>query len=182
MSHITDMLVLTGEEPDSKPIKALNAWCEEHANGQVFNLISEKQIEKAGGCKVFTTELYACAGNYFPWEKLIEVFHTFGWGPYTEEVTALILKNENVERWIGIHADGRSIGRTEKEAHRREPSEVTDGHVIHSLDAYWNAIDGRWVDDPDDATVFSDAGCSFMMNALRPQHPDVGSSPRKTRR
>jgi hypothetical protein len=176
MSVITDMLVLTNAEPNSKPIVALNAWCKEHADGEVFQLI---HADKAGGGKVFTRRIYACAASHFPWRELVEAFPTFGWGPYVKEISALVLENENVERWIGIHADGRRIGRSEKEAHTPEPREVTHGHVIHSNGAYWNAIDGRWVAAPEDATVFFGDGCSFMMNALRPQHPDVGSSPHK---
>jgi len=111
MSHITDMLLLTNEEPNSKPILALNAWCGKRAAGQMFKLISEKQTEKAGGGKVFTTKIYACAGNFFPWDDLIDALPKFGWTSYAAETTALVLQDEDVERWIAVHADGRRLGR-----------------------------------------------------------------------
>jgi hypothetical protein len=178
VSVITDMLLLTNEEPDSEPIVALNAWCAKHANGQIFTHIAiddhdaEAKKRASGGGKVFCTNVYACAGNYFPWEKLVIALPSFGWDSYAAETTALILQDENVERWIAVHADGRRVERTRKETWGPpEPEKRAGGHIVRWHGAYWDVINMRWTDSSE-ATVFY-GGLEWMLAALRPQHPGV---------
>ncbi len=191
MSHITDMLLLTNEEPKSKPILALNDWCKRHASGQLFlKLEIDKPASKprrglrSGGHKVFTTEVYVCAGNFFPWRELIKTLPLFGWDEYSAETTALIVQDEAVERWIAVHADGRLVANTEK-AYRLGPHTAitqveapsSEDRVICFKGAYWSVPQGRWVSDPDDATLLRWTGLAFMLNVLRVQQPEVEAVP-----
>lgn len=179
MSHITDMLLLTNEEPGSVPVRALNAWCKQHADGQVFKRL---KIERnaPGGHKVFTTEVYACAGNFFPWEKLLEVLPSFGWDSHSAEITALILQDEAVERWIAVHADGRLVAPSH-DANRlggmltiaRAPTKIDGGLLLRFNGVYWNAESASWKDEPRDATVLLRTGAGYMLKLLGPSHPGI---------
>jgi hypothetical protein len=188
MRHITDMLLLTNEEPNDPPIVALNEWCQKKADGQLFlNIEIDRGQDPprgraSGGSKVFTTRVYACAGNFFPWGELIDALPSFGWDSYSAEVTVLIVQNESVERWIAVHADGGRVGRNRKEAWACGPQPPVGSRVIRSNGTYWNAIHGRWVEMPDDATVFFDTGLDFALRMLRLQYPDVYSIEQKTHR
>ncbi len=77
MSSITKMVIYIGFR-DEAAMARLNAWCAEHDTDR------EQQFEKlnmdaAGGMKVFTGQVWAMAGNYFPAEDLVEAFGSFGW-------------------------------------------------------------------------------------------------------
>ena len=85
MSVITDMILLTNEPEMSQPVRALQAWCRENADGQEFRELS---TEAAGGAKIFTRHVFACAGNYFPWRELIAALPTFGWNSYSADVSS----------------------------------------------------------------------------------------------
>lgn len=171
MSLITDMLLLTNETPGSKPIKALNAWCEEHADGQTFKPVN---VEKeAGGLKVFCTRVYACAGNYFPWQKLLEALPTFGWDSYAAETTVLILQHEDHERWVAVHADGCPVPDAEAgilKSYSRGPSKES-GVVIRcgapGSYGFWEVSHGRWVHELEEATVFYGSAAVRVIETLR---------------
>lgn len=172
MSVITDMLLLTNEEPESKPLRALHAWCEEHAEGQRFNRIDIGK--QGGGRKVFCTRVYACAGNYFPWRELLEALPTFGWDSYAAETSCLILQNEDHERWVAVHADGCPVPDTEAgilKSYRHSPSKAA-GVVIRcgapGSYGFWEVTHGRWVHDLEDATVFYGSAAVLVIETLRP--------------
>jgi len=99
MSVITDMILLAnGDDMDRREgLKALNAWCREHGAGQQFERIS---TQAAGGRKVFTAEIFGCAGDHFPWEKLMEAFPSFPWGSeWDRERTVLLVQPERTD-WL----------------------------------------------------------------------------------
>lgn len=159
MSHITDMVLLTNEGPESEIIKRLNAWCREHGDNQAFERIT---ATNAGGRKVFCTNVYACAGNFFPWRDLLGAFRTFfgsdAAGKYAAETTVLILQDEDHEHWIAVHGDGASVPESEAALARgyfhREPKKET-GYVIRiGAGAFWRASYGMWTDRLDDATIY----------------------------
>jgi hypothetical protein len=84
---------------DDEAMARLNAWCVEHDD-------REQQFERldtdaAGGTKVFTSQVWAMAGNYFPAEQLEDAFGSFGWlYPYD----AVLLIND-------VHSDGTRVVR-----------------------------------------------------------------------
>jgi hypothetical protein len=86
MSSITDMIIFTSL-PEHAAMGRLNAWCAEHdARQQQFQLLDGDQ---AGGAKVFTCDVWAMAGNYFPHRDLREAFPSFGW-IYPESVILIV--------------------------------------------------------------------------------------------
>lgn len=91
MSQITHMLV-TCSPMDTAAVDRMNAWCREHADGQIFQRID---MRGAGGKKVFYRAVFACAGNYFPYEKFQEAFTKFGW--VMETGVALVVTPEDGE-------------------------------------------------------------------------------------
>lgn len=109
MSVITDLLLFTPLAPDGPdPIVALNEWCDAHAHGQRF---SELETGKAGGDKVFTNRVFACAGNYFPLTEFLEAFgsNVFGWNEYDAARTICIVDHENADEVRAIRADGERM-------------------------------------------------------------------------
>lgn len=178
MSVVTDLVLLTDAEPDSPPILRLNAWCEEHADGQGFKHLPVGR-DAAGGHKVFMTEVYLCSGNYFPWPKLLKAFPTFPWGPYSKEISALILQDETVERWIGVHADGRLIAPSEAANElgsrltvARAPARLVGAKVLCFNGAYWNVYCAGWTVRRD-ATLVGPAAAEYMIGLLGPTHPGI---------
>lgn len=76
MSVITDMVLFT-ESHEDEAVARLNAWCSENDySNQEF---SRLDTDAAGGRKVFTSQVWAMAGNHFRHEQLIEVLPSFGW-------------------------------------------------------------------------------------------------------
>lgn len=76
VSHIVKMVICTYFEED-RAMAQLNQWCRENdGRGQQFEQLG---TETAGGTKVYTGQVWAMAGNYFPHEKLAEAFPTFDW-------------------------------------------------------------------------------------------------------
>lgn len=193
MSAITDMLLLTSidsadvDTDPNAPILAMNTWCRKHADGQEFKQITIAR-DATGGSKVFTTDVYACAGNYFPWEELIEALPSFGWDDYSAETTVLIVKNQDVERWIGVHADGRLIAPSLAANHHGQPLIVAQ--VPHPIDSsnmalltfngvYWCMVGARWKNTPEEATPLAPTGANYMLNLMRPAYPGIKTVPVK---
>ncbi len=106
MSSITDMVIFAGAM-DDEAMARLNAWCAERdtERGQQFRKLD---VDAAGGVKVFTSDVWAMAGNYFPYEDLVEALPTFGW-MYPEDIV-LLVDDDN--------GDGTEIHRV-KEPERR---------------------------------------------------------------
>lgn len=76
MSLMTDMIVFAAIGDDDA-IERLNAWCATNdGRGQQFRPLD---TDAAGGAKVFCNLVWAMCGNYFPVEKLVEAFPSFGW-------------------------------------------------------------------------------------------------------
>lgn len=89
MSYITKMVIYTAY--DDAAMARLNKWCAEHdEREQQFERLD---MDAAGGTKVFTSQVWAMAGNYFAAEALAEVFPTFGW--LYPEVAVLIIDDEH---------------------------------------------------------------------------------------
>ncbi len=163
MSVITHMLVLANEDVGAEPLRELHRWCREHADGQVFEKI---ETSAAGGGKVFTRRVYACSGNYFPYEELLAAFPKLGWNSYSAEVSCLIVQNEHDERWIAVHGDGARVERSVRDARcppLREPP--PGGEVIRCGGgaAYWSCERGNWTRELEDATVFRGAHAAKFM-------------------
>lgn len=75
MSSITRMVIYTAY--DDEAMGRLNAWCAERdERRQQFEPLN---MDAAGGFKVFTSQVWAMAGNYFPHEDLIDAFPSFDW-------------------------------------------------------------------------------------------------------
>jgi hypothetical protein len=92
MSSITRMVIYAASSED-EAMARLNAWCAEHdSRGQQFGRLDE---DTAGGYKVFTSQVWAMAGNYFAHEDLVEVFGSFGWRYPRRAV--LIVDDEHTE-------------------------------------------------------------------------------------
>ena len=89
MSLITDMVLTTWH--DDEAVARLNAWCAEH-DTQRQQQFAKLNTDAAGGLKVFTGDIWAMAGNYFPWWELTQVFGSFGW--YNPEKAVLIVEPE----------------------------------------------------------------------------------------
>ncbi len=77
MSTITDMVLFT-EGYDDEAVARLNAWCadDDTERQQQFQRLD---TDAAGGSKVFTSQVWAMAGNYVRYEVLGELLPTFGW-------------------------------------------------------------------------------------------------------
>lgn len=102
MSVITDVLLITNfDEHDA--VEMLNAWCRDHdGRQQQFARLNE---DAAGGNKVFTSEMWAMAGNHFPWRELAAALPSFGWR-WPEEVV-LVVNYEHDEETHVFRGDGR---------------------------------------------------------------------------
>lgn len=76
MSLITDMVIIAPYHHTAAFAK-LNEWCRAHdiERQQEFNKI---EMLNAGGRKWFTSSIYACSGNYFPYYDLYDAFESFG--------------------------------------------------------------------------------------------------------
>ena len=110
MSVITNLLIMTPDpdgEPD--PMIALNAWCDEHAEGQRFMQLN---TDNTGGHKVFTQRIFACCGNYFPVEAFTAAFaaNAFGWNEYDAANTVCLVDYEHAEELRAVRADGQDTG------------------------------------------------------------------------
>lgn len=76
MSVITDMVLFT-EGWDDEAVARLNAWCAENdSRGQQFQPLD---VDAASGVKVFTSKVWAMAGNHFRHEELAAALPSFGW-------------------------------------------------------------------------------------------------------
>lgn len=73
---------------DDEAMAKLNAWCAEHDTDRQQRF-ERLDVDAAGGVKVFTCEVWAMAGNYFPYEGLVEVFPSFGWR-YPEDAILIV--------------------------------------------------------------------------------------------
>jgi hypothetical protein len=66
-----------------------------------------------GGHKVFTKDIYVCAGNFFRWEELVEAFPSFGWGKGEwspdAELTVLLIQYEHSEEWRAFLGNGKRV-------------------------------------------------------------------------
>lgn len=93
MSSRTDMVVITGGYED-EAIAKLNAWCA--ANDHREQQFEQLNTDAAGGSKVFTKQVWAMAGNYFPYEKLGAAFPGFGWR-YPDDAI-MIVNDEHGDR------------------------------------------------------------------------------------
>lgn len=93
MSVITEMVIYLDESED-EAMANLNDWCRENdtVRHQEFRFISGIPDE-AGGSKYFTGEIWAMAGNHFPYKELIDAFPGFDWRQ--PEKTILIVNHEN---------------------------------------------------------------------------------------
>lgn len=179
MSVVTDMLLLSLEELDSLAVRRLNEWCKKNAAGQTFKQIDTKG---AGGCKVFTTNVYACAGNYFPWRELLKALPSFGWDDdFEASLSVLILQPENAERWYAVDATGKPVHQSEiaARAARRAGEPRKDGQIIEisGMGAYWSASYGRWVHASHNATVYYDDAAEPIIEGLREKWPNVRLAP-----
>lgn len=105
MSSITEMVIVTafGEE---EAMARLNAWCVEHdtERHQTFERLN---TEAAGGFKVFTSNVWAMAGNYFPWFDLAKALPDFAW--LSPEDVVLVVRYHGGDETSVIRADGRRI-------------------------------------------------------------------------
>lgn len=87
MSLITDMVVMCAIAEGDAMLR-VNRWCAEndrrYDDGQQFaGLIrpafTAVDTENAGGAKVFCSQVWAMAGNYFPVGELVKAWPRFGW-------------------------------------------------------------------------------------------------------
>lgn len=77
MSVVVDMVLFLGAGDDeAEAVGRLNAWCAEHGRGQQF---ANLPGSAAGGFKGFASEVWAMAGNYFPWQDLVAALASFEW-------------------------------------------------------------------------------------------------------
>jgi hypothetical protein len=91
VSSIAEMLVVCGPGEESG-IDLLNAWCLARQHPDRPQTFKPIRTDGAGGAKVFTSQVLACAGNYFPWRELAEAFPSFPWR--LPELTVLVIKFE----------------------------------------------------------------------------------------
>ncbi len=105
MSVITDMVIFTTfDEADA--MGRLNEW---HADGDDTRCwFTRLDTDAAGGPKVFTSGVWAMAGNYFPHRELIEAFPTFGWRSPAEVV--LVVGYELADETYVVRGDGKALG------------------------------------------------------------------------
>lgn len=106
MSTISQMVLFTLGW-DDEAVARLNEWCA--ANDERGQQFQELNADAAGGTKVFTSKVWAMAGNYFRHEMLAEVLPSFGWR-YPHH-TVLIVNYEHDE-----------CSRVYRAAPEREPS------------------------------------------------------------
>lgn len=92
MSCITDMVIYTCH-PETEAMAELNVWCatDDEARHQQFRPLDAEMV--AGGTKVFTSYVWAMAGNYFRAEALAEMLPTFRW--VAPETVVLIATTED---------------------------------------------------------------------------------------
>lgn len=95
MSIITEMIIYTPQS-EHEAMDRLNEWSEkaDTERGQRFEQLD---VSGAGGTKFFTGDIWAMAGNHYPYEKLLEKMPSFGW-TYPEDVV-LIFNHENEETY-----------------------------------------------------------------------------------
>jgi len=105
MSSITDMVIFT-EIGDEEAMARLNAWCVEH-DTERHQKFERLDAHPAGGWKVFTPQVWAMAGNYFPWWELAEALPTFGWLTPATVVLVCQYHGDGVARVF--RADGQRI-------------------------------------------------------------------------
>jgi hypothetical protein len=87
MSRITDMVIFTSLD-ESEAMARLNAWCAQDGRPGVQQF-ERLNTEAAGGRKVFSSDVWAMAGNYFVWERLAEALPTFDWA-WPDEVVLIV--------------------------------------------------------------------------------------------
>jgi len=97
------IIIGTGSSLDDHAVAKLNSWCDEHADGQRFEPID---MHGAGGHKVFTDAVFACAGNYFPVHELLKAFETFGW-QLAERVVLVVREDSMYSGDARVAIDGR---------------------------------------------------------------------------
>lgn len=85
MSVITDLVIFSTHDEDA--MDRVNAWCVEHDHRQ--HQFAKLDTDAAGGGKVFTDDVWAMAGNYFPHEDLVEALPSFGWR-YPQNVVLIV--------------------------------------------------------------------------------------------
>lgn len=85
MSVITDMVIFSTHDDDA--MERVNAWCAEHDHRQ--QQFVRLDTDAAGGYKVFTDDVWAMSGNYFPHEDLVDALPSFGWR-YPENVVLIV--------------------------------------------------------------------------------------------
>lgn len=110
MGQLTHLVLTTMHRPRSLSIERMNAWCQRNAEGQmllpVYSPDDETARNKPGGHKVFCSYVYMCCANYFPDDRFIAAFPTFGWHEYLKETTVCILRREHDDFWIAINGEG----------------------------------------------------------------------------
>jgi len=159
MSSLSHLMILTSDTEGTNdarraPMRALNAWCDEHANGQRFALLPSNA---AGGSKVWGRAIWACCGNYFPTREFMTAFPAFGWDSYTADTTILVVRDETIhagDAWIAIDGNGGALtkepdlgyGRAEVDPSRRTPAEM---RVLAAAIAWSESCEE---DDPDGET------------------------------
>jgi hypothetical protein len=106
MSIITNMLLVSMSTREDRAISRMHEWIggQAQAEGQGFQLLSPHE---AGGHKVMSLEIRACAGNHFPWRELVAALPSFGWRD--PKGTILLIDHESEEQWIAVCADGTPV-------------------------------------------------------------------------
>lgn len=101
MSSITD-IIITCSVSENEAIEDIHRWCRDHnrCDDQQFGRLDTKP---AGGNKVFTTQVWAMAGNYFPWRELSEAFPKFRWN--LPELAVMVMAHES-DLVVVVHGDG----------------------------------------------------------------------------
>lgn len=105
MSVITNMVLVVGIS-DKETVGQVNAWCALHdVREQQFAPLDESA---AGGVKVFTGEVWAMAGNFFPWQELAAALGSFGW--LDPDRVVLVVDHEHEERMAVFWPTDRVAG------------------------------------------------------------------------
>jgi hypothetical protein len=87
MSNITSMVLITGPGEEDA-VAELNAWCREH-DADCHQEFRRLDPDAAGGMKVLTVDVWAMAGNYFPWTDLVNALGEFEWH-WPEDVVLVV--------------------------------------------------------------------------------------------
>lgn len=104
MSNVSSMLLMVCAL-ERTAIEQLNEWCRERdtERQQVFEKID---MDECGGWKSFQQDVYACAGNHFPWRDLVESLPSFDW-EFPENVVFALETDSELESYVYVVGDLR---------------------------------------------------------------------------